>query len=73
MSVIDHEPPISVNLPKGDYSVFVAGCNIGIDQLSLGEDADLTDEQIAVRKDLEWYRIFLVPGKPVQQGRIKDE
>lgn len=73
MSVIDYEPPISVDLPKGDYSVFVAGCNIGIDQLSLGEDTDLTDEQIAVRKDLEWYRIFLVSGKPVQQGRIKDE
>ena len=73
MSVIDNKPSISLNLPKGDYSVFVAGCNMGVDQLSLGEDNELTDEQLAERKDLEWYRIFLVPGKPIQQGRIKDE
>ncbi len=73
MSVIDNEPPISLDFPKGDYSVFVAGCNIGVDQLSLGEDGDLTDEQLATRKDLEWYRIFIVPGKPIQQGRLKDE
>ena len=73
MSVVDNEPPITLNLPKGDYSVFVAGCNIGIDQLSLGEDNELTDEQLSARKDLEWYRIFIVLGKPVRQGRIKDE
>lgn len=73
MSVTDNEPPISLNLPKGDYSVFVAGCNMGIDQSSLDEDDELTDEQLAARKDLEWYRIFVVPGKPVRQGRIKDK
>ena len=73
MSLIDDEPSISLNLPKGDYSVFVAGCNMGIDQSSLDEDDELTDEQLAARKDLEWYRIFVVPGQPVQQGRIKDE
>lgn len=72
MSVIDNDPPISLDLSKGDYSIFVAGCNIGIDQLSLGEEDELTDEQLAARKDLEWYRIFIVPGKPLQQGRIKD-
>lgn len=73
MSMTDSKPPISLNLPKGDYSVFVAGCNIGIDQISLGKDSKVTEDQLATRKDLEWYRIFIVPGKPIQQGRIKDE
>jgi len=57
---------------QGEYSVFVAECNLGIDQNSLGEEGDLTDVQLAKRKDLEWYRIFLVPGKPAKMGKIKD-
>lgn len=73
MSVIDDEPPISLDLPQGDYSVFVAGCNLGVDQNSLGEEDELTDEQLAHRKDVEWYRIFIVPGTPTQVGRLKDE
>ena len=72
MSVIDDDPPISLDLPEGEYSVFVAGCNLGIDQNSLGEEGDLTDEQLAKRKDLEWYRIFLVPGNPEKMGKLKD-
>ncbi|NJK72040.1 MAG: hypothetical protein HC926_01080 [Synechococcaceae cyanobacterium SM2_3_60] len=73
MSVIDDKPPLTLNLPQGEYSVFVAGCNLGTDQLSLGENSVLTDVQLAQRKDLEWYRIVIVPGKPSQQGRLKDE
>lgn len=72
MSVTDDEPLISLDFPNGFYSVFVAGCNIGVDQASLGEDSELTDEQLAARSDLEWYRIFIVPGKPARQGRLKD-
>lgn len=73
MSVTDVEPSISIRVPKGHYSVFVCGCNMGIDQSSLDEDNELTDAQLAERKDLEWYRIVLVPGEPTQQGRLKDE
>mgnify|MGYP007059408995 CR=1 FL=1 len=72
MSVIDNVPAISLMLPVGDYAVYVAGCNLGIDQNSLGEDQRLTDEQLAQRKDLEWYRIFITPGRPPQVGRVKD-
>lgn len=73
MSVIDAEPPITIDVPVGTYSAYVAGCNLGIDQGSLGEEKELTDEQLAQRKDLEWYRVFIVPGEPSQVGRLKDE
>ena len=26
----------------------------------------------AARKDLEWYRLFLVPGRPAEEGFIID-
>jgi hypothetical protein len=73
MSILDDEPPITLDLPKGDYSVYVAGCNLGVDQNSLGEFETLTDAQISLRKDIEWYRISIIPGKPDREGRIKDE
>lgn len=73
MSVMDQEPPISLEIPPGEYSAYVAGCNLGVDQYSLGEEGVLTDQQLAERNDLEWYRIFIVPGKPDQVGRLKDE
>ncbi len=73
MSVLDDVPPITLDLPQGSYSAYVAGCNLGVDQNSLGEEDELTDEQLAQRKDVEWYRVFIVPGKPVNVGRIKCE
>lgn len=73
MSVIDDEPTITLDVPKGTYSVYVAACNLGVDQNSLGEDAELTDEQLASRKDLEWYRIFIVRGTPNRVGRLRAE
>jgi hypothetical protein len=72
MSVVDNDPPISANIKPGDYTVYVAAKNLGIDQLSLGEDHQLTDAEIAARKDIEWYRLFLVPGKPEIEGRVVD-
>ena len=72
MSVIDNDPPISANIKPGDYAIYVAAQNLGVDQLSLGEDAQLTDVEIAARKDIEWYRLFLVPGKPETEGRLVD-
>ncbi len=72
MSVIDDVPAISAEIAKGDYAVYVAGQNLGIDQLSLGEDKELSDAEIAACKDAEWYRIFLVPGLPGREGRLKD-
>ena len=73
MSVIDDKPTITIDVPKGTYSVYVAACNLGVDQNSLGEDAELTDEQLASRKDLEWYRIFIVRGTPNRVGRLRAE
>src|SRR5690349_19481234 len=73
MSVIDQQAPIAANVASGDYAVYVAGRNLGIDQGSKGETALLTDEELAARKDLEWYRIFLVPGIPSCVGRLKDD
>ena len=72
MAVIDTVPAISAEIEKGDYAVYVAGQNLGIDQLSLGEDNKLSDAELAERKDVEWYRIFLVPGVPDREGRLKD-
>jgi len=72
MSVIDNIPCISAEIGKGDYAAYIAGQNLGIDQLSLGEDGKLTDTELAARRDLEWYRIFVVPGVPHREGRLKD-
>jgi hypothetical protein len=72
MSVLGPPPALSADLGKGDYAVYVAGQNLGIDQSRLGEQHRLSDAKIAARKDLEWYRIFLVPGVPPREGRLKD-
>ncbi|MDN3277936.1 competence protein ComJ [Frankia sp. RB7] len=72
MSVIDNNPPISADVEQGDYAIYVAGQNLGIDQSSLGETAKLSDAEIAERKDIEWYRLFLVRGKPESEGRVVD-
>jgi hypothetical protein len=72
MSVIDQEAPVAADIPEGDYAVYVAGKNLGIDLHSKGENVRLTDEELAARKDLEWYRIFLVSGIPSRVGRLKD-
>ena len=68
----DTEPVISAEVGAGDYAVFVAGQNIGTDLLSLGEEQTLSDAELAARKDLEWYRIVVVPGKPKTVGPIED-
>ena len=72
MSVVDETPAISATIDAGDYSVYVAGQNLGVDQLSIGEGHDLTESELATRRDLEWYRVFIVPGIPDEEGRIKD-
>jgi len=73
MSVVDYVPVISAAIGQGDYTAYIAGQNLGIDRLSLGGDGRLTDAELAARKDLEWYRIFVVPGAPDREGRLKDE
>jgi hypothetical protein len=72
MSVVENDPPITAEIVPGDYAVYAAAQNIGVDQLSLGEEAELSDAELAARKDLEWYRLFLVPGLPAQEGFIID-
>jgi hypothetical protein len=72
MSVIDKNAAISADVGRGDYAIYLAGQNLGIDQSSLGETAKLSDAEFAERKDIEWYRLFLVPGKPKFEGRVVD-
>ncbi len=72
MSVVDNDPPISAEIAPGDYAVYVAAQNLGVDQLSLGEEGELSDDELAARKDLEWYRLFLVPGVPAEEGFVID-
>jgi hypothetical protein len=72
MSVVDHDSAISAAITPGDYTVYVAAQNVGIDQSTLGEYFKLADAEIARRKDIEWYRLFLVPGKPATEGRVVD-
>jgi hypothetical protein len=72
MSVIDQAPAISAEIPTGDYAAYFAAQNLGVDQLALGEDRKLSDAELAARRDLEWYRIFLVPGVPNHEGRLRD-
>jgi hypothetical protein len=72
MSVVDDYPLLSAEIEPGDYGIYVAAQNLGIDQLSLGENHKLTDSEISVRKDIEWYRLFVVSGKPETEGRLID-
>ncbi len=69
-SVVDNDPAISARIAPGDYAVYVGAQNPGIDQSTLGEDFELSDAEIAKRKDIEWYRLFLVLGKPETEGRL---
>jgi hypothetical protein len=72
MSVVDTHPAISAEIEPGDYAIYVAAQNLGIDQLSLGEDHRLSDAEISARKDIEWYRLFLIAGRPGTEGRLID-
>gem|GEM_PF-5105523 len=71
-SVIDDEPSFEADLDQGDYTIYVAGNNLGVDQLSLGEENELSDAEIRERKDIERYSIFIMLGKPSMEGKIKD-
>jgi hypothetical protein len=72
MSVVDAAPVLSLAIPLGEYSVFVAGNNLGVDQKALGEEDELSDHELSRRRDLEWYRVFVVPEAPSQTGRLRD-
>jgi len=71
-SVVDDEPEIEANIGKGEYTIYIAGKNLGVDQSSLEEEAELTDEEYKDRLDLERYSIFVVPGKPSIEGKVRD-
>lgn len=77
MGPVDDQPSISTVVEPGEYAAYFAAQNLGVDQSSLGENDDATippldDEALAARKDLEFYRIFLVRGRPERTGRIVD-
>lgn len=71
-SVIDDEPSIEADIGIGEYTIYFAGNNLGVDQLSLGEESELTDYELRDRLDLERYSIFIVPRKPSIEGKIRD-
>lgn len=70
-SVVADKPFGSARLAPGVYSLYAACRNPGVDQFSLGEDGRLSAEALALRKDLEWYRVYIVPGEPDTVGRLK--
>ncbi len=72
MSVIDFEPTISIECLPGDYTIYVCAKNLGVDQLSLEEEGELTDSDLQKRLDLERYDIYIKPGQPEKTGKIKD-
>ena len=72
MSVIDDAALLEMAIGKGDFSIYVAGQNFGVDQLSLGEEKEISDSELSLRKDLEWYSVYVVPGLPEREGRIRD-
>lgn len=72
MSVIDDEPVLSMPIEPGDHTVYTAVQNLGVDLNALGDSVVLTDAELAARRDLEWYRIVVVPGTPPTIGRLKD-
>ena len=37
------------------------------------EGEALSDEELSQRKDLEWYKLFVVPGRPAVEGRVRDD
>ena len=57
MSVVDDQPLLSAEIEPGDYAIYAATQNLGIDPLSLGEEGKLTDSELSLRKDIEWYRL----------------
>ncbi len=72
LSVIDDEPSIEANIGIGEYTIYFSGNNLGVDQLSLGDESELTDSELRDRLDLERYSIFIVSGKPSIEGKIRD-
>lgn len=73
VSVTEFEPALEIKLEPGPYSIYVAGKNLGIDQLSLGEDSELTDVEIENRADVERYDLFIASGLPAKAGTIIDQ
>lgn len=71
MSPTDFEPAIVCDLEPGRYTAFTLASNIGVDQMSLEEEYELSDAEIERRTDLERYAIVFVPGIYDQTGVVK--
>jgi hypothetical protein len=72
LSVIDDAPRITVEVVPGEYAVYAATNNLGKDPVAAVEGEALSDEELSRRKDVEWYKLFVVPGCPEVEGRVKD-
>jgi hypothetical protein len=57
-----------INIKNGEYIVYSLAYNLGVE----GGD-ELSDEELEKAKDLERYKIVLVPGRTEHEGVIKGE
>ncbi len=68
LAVYDHEEESTVEVPSGDYAVYLRAFNLGVEEE--GEDEDVEDDAFLLRDDLERYEIVLVPGSVETEGVI---
>ncbi len=61
----------AIRIPRGQYTAFICGANLGVDERFLGEDA-VELEHLASRTDLERYRIVLVPGHHGEPAALRE-
>ena len=65
-AIYDHEEDSKVEVPAGDYAVYLQAFNLGVED----DDEELEDEEFFKRDDLERYEILLIPGLVDQEGVI---
>jgi hypothetical protein len=67
------DPELAFDLPPGPYTAWVLAYSIGVDQMSLGEQRELSASELAARTDLEHYHIVFVPGGTNNEGVVKGD
>ena len=64
-AIYDHEEESTIEIPSGDYAVYLRAFNLGVES----ED-DLEDEAFFGRNDLERYELLLIPGTVEKEGLV---
>jgi len=68
MSVIDNKPPIKSRLTNGNYSLFMATQNLGVDPVDI-DTISLQTLETSLKK-AEWHKLILVPRSHSRTGII---